>query len=114
MSASRTSEATWAKRASLGRMEPGNPSIIAKEANDARAVLLRRGPPRRAEPGRAGRPAAALEGPPRAPLRRLDGLHARHAGEPRRVPPDLHQVPGTNFALARIGAVIALSCGAIL
>src|SRR5215207_966016 len=31
----------------------------------------------------------ALEGPPRLPLRRLDGLHARHAGEPRGVPPGL-------------------------
>ena len=55
----------------------------------ARAVLLRRGPPRGAEPGRAGRPAVAVEGPPRLPVRRLDGLHARHAGEPARVPPGL-------------------------
>ena len=50
----------------------------------ARAVLRRRGPPRGAEPGRAGRPAMALEGPPRLPVRRVDGLDARHAGEPAR------------------------------
>ena len=63
----------------------------------ARAVLRRRGPPRGAEPGRAGRPAVAVEGPPRLPVRRLDGLHARHAGEPARVPAGLQ--PGARDEL---------------
>ena len=46
-----------------------------------------------AEPGRPGRPAVAVEGPPRLPVRRLDGLHARHAGEPARVPAGLQPGP---------------------
>src|SRR5690242_20003941 len=45
----------------------------------------------------ARRPAVALEGPPRLPVRRLDGLHARHPGEPARVPPDLQ--PGARDVL---------------
>ena len=56
-----------------------------------------------------------MEGPPRLPVRRLDGLHARHAGEPGRVPAGLQ--PGARdraSPIARIGAVISLSCGAIL
>jgi hypothetical protein len=32
----------------------------------------------------------------------------------REYPLTYNQVPGTNFAIARIGAIISLSCGAIL
>ena len=42
-------------------------------------------------------PRMAVEGPPRLPVRRVDGLHARHAGEPARVPADLQ--PGARDQL---------------
>src|SRR5690606_16471974 len=38
--------------------------VLPGEEAPARALLRRRGPPRRSEPQRAGRPALALEGPP--------------------------------------------------
>src|SRR4051794_15547767 len=47
--------------------------------------------------GRASRSAVALEGPPRLPVRRVEGLHARHPGEPARVPPGLQ--PGARDEL---------------
>ena len=98
----------------LRAVQLGDGGVLPGEEAPARAVLLRRGPPRGAEPGRAGRSAVALEGSPRLPVRRLDGLDARHAGEPAEYPLAYNQVPGTNFAIARIGAIISLSCGAIL
>ena len=55
-----------------------------------------------------------LEGAPRLPVRRLDGLHARHAGEPGGVPPDLQPDAGHVLPRRAIGPIISLSCGAIL
>jgi hypothetical protein len=77
------------RRRGTAAVQLGHGRLLSGAGATARAVLRRRGPPRRAEPRRAGRPALALEGPPRLPLRPLDGLHARHAGEPTRVSPDL-------------------------
>jgi len=69
--------------------------VLSGEEASARAVRLRRGPPRGAEPGRAGRSAVALEGPSRLPVRRHDGRHARHTGEPRgRIPWPTTRCPG--------------------
>ena len=92
----------------------GDGRLLPGEEAAAGAVLLRRGLPRGAKPGRAGRLTVALEGPPRLPVRRLDGLHARHPGEPPGVPADLQSEARDGFPVARIGAIISLSCGAIL
>ena len=44
--------------------------------------------------GRPGRSSVAVERPPRLPVRRLDGLHARHRGEPQGIPSDLQSEAG--------------------
>src|SRR4051794_14403704 len=54
------------RRAAAVQLRDGG--LLPGEEAPARAVLRRRGPPRRAEPGRAGRPAVAVEGPPRLPV----------------------------------------------
>ncbi|MDB5353086.1 MAG: hypothetical protein JWN86_4333 [Planctomycetota bacterium] len=58
----------------------------------AGAIRLRRGLHGRADPGCAGRSPPAPGGPPRLPLRCVEGLHARHAGGPGGVSPDLQPV----------------------
>ena len=55
-----------------------------------------------------------VERPPSLTLRWLDGLHAHTPENCREYPLAYNQVPGTSFAPARIGAIISLSCGAIL
>ena len=52
----------------------------------ARGVLLRRGVLGRPRPGRQGRPGVAVEGAAGVPVRRDHGHHARHPGEPGRLP----------------------------
>ena len=95
----------------LKAVQLGDRCLLPGEETPARALLLRRGLPGGAKPGRAGRFPVALERPPRLSVRRLDGLHARHRGEPKGIPSDLQSeagdgVPrradwGHHFALVR-------------
>ncbi len=45
-------------------------------------------------PGRERRLTMAVEGPPRISVRRVDGLHARHRGEPQGITSDLQSEAG--------------------
>ena len=83
--------------AGAGAVQLRDGGLLPGAEAPARAILRRRGPPRGAEPRCASGFAVALEGPPRLPVRRVDGLHARHPGEPARVPSDLQ--PGSRDVL---------------
>jgi len=55
-----------------------------------------------------------VEGPPRLSVRWLDGLHTRHAGEPKGVSPHLQPEAGYRIPGRADWAIISLACGAIV
>ncbi len=67
----------------------GDGGLLPGEKAAAGTILLSRGPPGGAKPRRQRRRTMAVEGPPRISVRWLDGLHARHRGEPQGIPSDL-------------------------
>ena len=89
-------------------------AIESVEEPSPQTVTNSGGPPRGAEPGRRVDPQWLWKG------RRVclfDGSTVSMPDTPenrREYPLAYNQVPGTNFAPARIGGVISLSCGAIL
>ena len=72
----------------------GDGRLLSGEEGSALAILLRRGPSGRANSGRPGEAPMVVERPPHPPVRRVDGLDARHSGEPQRLSPDLQPEAG--------------------